>query len=222
MRPRYSAPRFNGCLGTIKQIFDLAVERRQIAENPAARVKLARVVIRDKPAYTESQLKKLFAELKARKSHAYFLAKFLCYFSFRIGTAVKMTPAMVDRKKREFHIPREIIKWGRDPVYRVPIFPPMAKLLDELDARFGKDREKLLPIGTAKNVLYSACKSLGLPRLTHHSFRHIFTTHAIMNGVDIPTVAKWRGDKDGGAMLLKTYHHLIDEHSAKMAKKVRF
>jgi hypothetical protein len=40
--------------------------------------------------------------------------------------------------------------------------------------------------------------------------------------VDIPTVSRWLGHKDGGALAMKTYGHLRDEHSTKMAQKVVF
>jgi len=36
-------------------------------------------------------------------------------------------------------------------------------------------------------------------------------------GVDVPTVARWLGHKDGGALLMKTYSHLLQEHSQAMA-----
>jgi hypothetical protein len=40
--------------------------------------------------------------------------------------------------------------------------------------------------------------------------------------VDIPTVSRWLGHKDGGALAMKTYGHLRDQHSANMAQKVLF
>src|SRR6266542_4317323 len=51
---------------------------------------------------------------------------------------------------------------------------------------------------------------------------HLFATRAIESGVPIPTVAKWLGHKDGGALAMKTYGHLRDTHSADMAQKVVF
>ena len=57
-------------------------------------------------------------------------------------------------------------------------------------------------------------------RFTHHDLRHYFTTDAIKRGVDIPTIAKWLGHKDGGALLMKTYSHLLQDHSRAMAKKL--
>jgi site-specific recombinase XerD len=52
--------------------------------------------------------------------------------------------------------------------------------------------------------------------------RHLFATRCIESGVDIPTMARWLGYKDGGALLMKTYIHLLQEHSQRMAAKVSF
>ena len=38
--------------------------------------------------------------------------------------------------------------------------------------------------------------------------------------IDIPTVSRWLGHKDGGALAMKTYGHLRNEHSQAMAQKV--
>jgi len=40
--------------------------------------------------------------------------------------------------------------------------------------------------------------------------------------VDIPTVSRWLGHQDGGALCMKTYGHLRDEHSANEARKAAF
>jgi len=40
--------------------------------------------------------------------------------------------------------------------------------------------------------------------------------------VDIPTVSRWLGHKDGGALAMSTYGHLRREHSKAMAEKVKF
>lgn len=71
-----------------------------------------------------------------------------------------------------------------------------------------------------KRSLNMACKLAGIPHLSHHDFRHLFATRCIQSGVDIPTVARWLGHRDGGALLGKTYFHLQDEHSRRMAGKV--
>jgi len=40
--------------------------------------------------------------------------------------------------------------------------------------------------------------------------------------VDIPTVSRWLGHKDGGVLAMKTYGHLRREHSVAQAQKVSF
>jgi hypothetical protein len=40
--------------------------------------------------------------------------------------------------------------------------------------------------------------------------------------VDIPTVSRWLGHKDGGALAMRTYGHLRREHSIAQAQRVTF
>ena len=77
-------------------------------------------------------------------------------------------------------------------------------------------------IKSARKCLQTACKKLGFPQFTHHDFRHFFATTCIESGVDIPTVSRWLGHKDGGALAMKRYGHLRQEHSLAMIKKVNF
>ena len=50
----------------------------------------------------------------------------------------------------------------------------------------------------------------------------LFATRCIESGVDIPTVSRWLGHKDGGALAMKTYGHLRREHSIAQAQRVTF
>ena len=38
------------------------------------------------------------------------------------------------------------------------------------------------------------------PSFAHHDFRHFFAIICLESGVDIPTVSRWLGDKDGRAL----------------------
>lgn len=77
---------------------------------------------------------------------------------------------------------------------------------------------KLWGIKTPVEALRGACGRLNVPRLKVHDLRHWFATRAIESGVDIPTVAKWLGHRDGGALAMRTYGHLRDDHSVAAAK----
>jgi integrase len=61
-----------------------------------------------------------------------------------------------------------------------------------------------------------------MARIVHHDLRHLFATRCIESGVDVPTVSRWLGHKDGGALAMRVYGHLRDAHSNEMAKLVSF
>jgi integrase len=67
-----------------------------------------------------------------------------------------------------------------------------------------------------------AAEKVGMVRITHHDLRHLFATRCIESDVDIPTVSRWLGHKDGGALAMRVYGHLRDKHSEDMARRVSF
>jgi integrase len=109
-------------------------------------------------------------------------------------------------------------------VRHVPMIPEMRQLL--LDLRETRAEEpataRVMQVRECQGAITSACKRLGIPRFTHHDLRHLFATRCIESGVDIPTVSRWLGHKDGGALAMKVYGHLRDQHSVNMAQKVLF
>jgi hypothetical protein len=105
------------------------------------------------------------------------------------------------------------------------MIPEMRQLLERLKTQRGEEEflnNPVLKVRKFKRSLKNACKDLGLFHLTHHDLRHLFATRCIESSVDIPTVAKWLGHKDGGVLAMQTYGHLRDKHSADMAQRVRF
>jgi integrase len=81
---------------------------------------------------------------------------------------------------------------------------------------------KVFRVRECQKALDRACKNVGIDRIPHHDLRHLFATRCIESGVDIPTVSRWLGHKDGGALAMKTYGHLRREHSVAQAQKVSF
>lgn len=99
----------------------------------------------------------------------------------------------------------------------------MHGLLTRMQAQIPKPHTgKLLEIVECPISLEKACEKIGVARLTHHDLRHLFATRCIESGVDIPTVSRWLGHKDGGGLAMRTYGHLRNEHSQAMAQKVKF
>lgn len=108
----------------------------------------------------------------------------------------------------------------------VPKIAAMSDLLARMKARRKASGRKLtgkaFSISQCREALESACKRAGVPRWTHHTLRHLFATKCIEAGVDIQTVSRWLGHSDGGALAMKTYGHLRQEHSQAQAAKVSF
>jgi integrase len=106
----------------------------------------------------------------------------------------------------------------------VPMIPEMADLLRGLRANRADEPTEnfVMPVRECQKAMDRAATAVGMKRLTHHDLRHLFATRCIESGVDIPTVSRWLGHKDGGALAMKTYGHLRDAHSAQMAQRVTF
>ena len=79
-----------------------------------------------------------------------------------------------------------------------------------------------MQVHECQKAMDNAAKKVGMPRITHHDLRHLFATRCIESGVDIPTVSRWLGHQDGGALAMKVYGHLRDHHSVSMAQRVTF
>ena len=123
----------------------------------------------------------------------------------------------------------------------VPIIPPMLELLQKLKTQNSHEpNDRVCVVSECERALTSACGvkngerlkrkrwgkevllGIGIERITHHDLRHLFATRCIESGVDIPTVSRWLGHSDGGALAMKTYGHLRREHSTAMAQRVTF
>ena len=156
--------------------------------------------------------------------------EFLAYTGCRIDESRWVLWEHIDRKLDVVEI------WG-DPetatknssLRRVPIIPPLAILLGDLERQpripSTKNRRQgnfVLAVTECQKAVDRACDRLKIQRFTHHDLRHLFATRSIESGVDIPTVSRWLGHKDGGALAMRTYGHLRDEHSKSMAAKVSF
>jgi hypothetical protein len=157
------------------------------------------------------------------------LVEFLAYSGARIGEATGGADANEKRPLvwTDVNFERSTLFLPGTKTEAAPRTIPMSEKLRELLARLKQERnpqpnDRIVPIKSARKCLQTACKKLGLPQFTHHDFRHFFATTCIESGVDIPTVSRWLGHKDGGALAMKRYGHLRQEHSFAMIKRVSF
>jgi len=106
----------------------------------------------------------------------------------------------------------------------VPLIPDARTLFERMRRERSEEplNAKVFLVRQCQKALDRACKKVGTDRITHHDLRHLFATRCIESGVDIPTVSRWLGHKDGGALAMKTYGHLRREHSIAQAQRVTF
>ena len=107
-------------------------------------------------------------------------------------------------------------------IRRVPMIDEMKTLLERLGNEHQPTTSQVMRVGECQKAMNAAAKRIGIHHLTHHDLRHLFATRCIESGVDIPTVSRWLGHKDGGALAMKVYGHLRNQHSASMARLVKF
>lgn len=102
------------------------------------------------------------------------------------------------------------------------MIPELEEMLRELRAERPKESSSapVMRVFECQNSMPHAAQKIGMKRITHHDLRHLFATICIESGVDIPTVSRWLGHKDGGALCMKTYGHLRHEHSLAQAQRV--
>ena len=219
---RYSSPRKNGMLDTVRKMFDLMIERGLRGDDPSARLKRVRVITEEPSVPSHEDFKRVLEDIAAQNSdHATesrnFVA-FLAYSGLRIGEARSV--GWQDVGEIEIVVSGGDLGTKNREARRVPIIEPMRELLNSM--RSEDSTGPLFSIKSPRFAISGACRRLKLAHFTPHTFRHLFSTACIELGVDIPTVAKWLGHKDGGSLLMKTYSHLRDEHSQEQAAKVKF
>ena len=225
----YAPSVVNNGIGTLRAIFQEGVDAGARFSNPAAGLK--RVKIRAKTLKLPSRAQFLdfvraIETAGARQSKdCANLVRFLAYSGARIGEAKHVTWADLNFARNEIQIKGDPETGTKNSEVRsVPMIPELQEMLEKM--RNKRNREPMdkpvMRIRECQKSMDRGAKIAGMQRITHHDLRHLFATICIESGVDIPTVSRWLGHKDGGALCMKTYGHLRQEHSAAQAQRVRF
>lgn len=226
-----SASLFNNTLGGLKKLFDLAIEAGLRQTNPTARIKRRKAAKKDLTSRLPDQ--KTFAlwieEIRNSPSRwgkaCAELVEFLSYSGLRIGEATWVEWRHCDFERGEIVVEgNPTLGTKNRQIRRVPMIEDMKDLLERMQEwrTHEEPTERVLLVKSAKDAMNRAAEKVGMEPLTHHDLRHFFATTCIESGVDVPTVSKWLGHKDGGALAMRVYGHLRNEHSLAEAKKVSF
>ena len=220
---------FNHCHEALKAVFEIAIEHGAAYANPAESISRAKIKKKRLELPTMAQfhtIVKHIAEAGARQSKdCADLTRLLAFSGVRIAEAGALRWGHVDEINGRITVPGT----KSDTSHRiVPLFPALKSLITEIRSRqlaAGVEpnaETRLLHVKECTRALRSACKKAGVKNLSHHDLRHLFATTCIEAGVDIPTVSRWLGHSDGGALAMRTYGHLRDQHSQAQAAKVNF
>jgi integrase len=225
-----SPTNYNNTISLLRHVFTVAVEAGVIYANPAAVLKRAPLRSKEIILPSTDNFNALIAEMRVGHSRdsrncADFVAG-LAYSGMRKGEANALEWRNLDFEASEIVVRGDAVfgTKGGEGWRRVPMIPDARALFERLRAERPHEplNAKVFQVRECQKSLDRACKKVGAHRITHHDLRHLFATRCIESGVDIPTVSRWLGHKDGGALLMKTYGHLRREHSQAQALKVTF
>lgn len=224
-----SASSFAHELGTLNLVFGFAVKRGLLLSNPASHIERKPFEKNEMQVPSREQFKKLIAAMRdangtfgsqGKGSDAADFVELLAYSGCRQAEASALRWCEANFNEGVLTINGTKSKSSER---QIPMTGALSELLGRLKAgRHPKQGDFISQIKDAKKSLATTCRKLGLPHFTHHDFRHFFATTCIESGVDIPTVSRWLGHKDGGALAMRVYGHLRVQHSTEMAKRVSF
>jgi integrase len=224
-----SPTRYNNTAAVLRHVLNVAVEAGVIYSNPAATVKRAAVRSKEISLPAIEKFNALIAEMRNGHSrdsrNCAELALGLAVTGMRKGEANGLEWRDVDFEAGEIIVRGDATTGTKNwELRRVPLIPDALMLFQSMRSERGDLSldEKVFHVGECQKALDRACKKVDADRITHHDLRHLFATRCIESGVDIPTVSRWLGHKDGGALAMKTYGHLRREHSIAQAQRVSF
>jgi integrase len=220
---------YNNTVAILRHILAIAIEAGVIYANPAAAVKHTPVRGKEIALPSIDNFNALIAKMATghggNSRNCADIASGLAFTGCRVGEAREIAWRDVDFEAGEIVVRGDAETGTKNwELRRVPLIPDARALFKRMRSeRPGESLDaKVFRVVGCLKALARACKKIGIDRITHHDLRHLFATRCIESGVDIPTVSRWLGHKDGGALAMKTYGHLRREHSIAQAQRVSF
>lgn len=227
-----SANAANVAMGAVREILAEQRARGLRRDNPAADLKKMRVGRPDLRLPSPEEFRSVVADIRRqRQRHSEETARFVEFFAWsglRLSEAQRIRwEDVVPAGDGEALVVESAKARGGAKVFRrVPVTAALGGLLAMMRAEWAAKKlepaGKMWQIQNPKKALGAACARLKLPHMSPHDLRHFYATTCIESGVDIPTVSRWLGHSDGGALAMRVYGHLRDGHSQAAAKRVVF
>jgi integrase len=221
-----STTTYNCALDAVRNTLDLAVESGRIVFNPARHDTIKRATPKHRRLVvpTREQFRKIIEAIKASRCGKYEAAAEMAQFLACVGARQKEANNVTwaDVHFEGSRITLRVTKNGepRD----VPMIPECRILLEKMRVERSDEplEASVLQVKSCNGFLRKACAEVGAPSVSHHDLRHLFATTAIEAGIDVPTVSRVMGHRDGGALAMKVYGHLRDDHAQQAMQKMSF
>jgi integrase len=209
MRKEMSPSAFNHTLGLLRNAIDFGIKIGARYDNPAQEVMRESEVSKPLELPSSDQFAQFVQEIEGNGSgklrHCANLVRFLAFGGFRIAEAANITWSDCDFEKNQITVrghPETGLKNRRPGEIRiVPMLPEMKELLERLRAERPEEdpTESVMKVRECQKSMDRAAQQVGMKRITHHDLKHLFATRCIEEGVDIPTMSRWIGHRDGPA-----------------------
>jgi integrase len=202
----------------------MAVYNHAVYRKLAAPIKVER--FKETPEPTQSVDAAWIDAVRAAMAdpHARALVRLMFDTGMRLGTALALRPAMLDRDACILRVPGHLLK--NDEPHDFILTVDLTLELANLPAVPTRRRTQALLFGFVhgsgfRKHLKRACKAAGVPYVPpHQSGRHSFaTTYLVDNEVDAVTVAELGGWKDV-SMLMKRYPHAREAKLRSVVERV--
>lgn len=195
----------------LKQLFEVAVGDRMIAESPIARLKKSwkrpQKPVRHVP--TQEQFEAIVRSIRSQEQNVEAeesadFVEFMGLAGLGQAEASSLTLGDIDWGKGRIRVRRR--KTGE--LFYVPIYPHLKAQLERLVNKFSATAprdQKLFKIKDARKALTNACTRLEFPHYSQRNVRQVLIRRLWQSGVDYKLISRWQGHQDGGKLILDTY-----------------
>lgn len=219
-------------LDTMRAVFSYAMRIGLILSDPSKDIRRRKIVSKLIEVPSRGDFQRLVAAIResdgrtssqARAKQGADLVELLAYAGCRLDEARNLRWQDVSFEHLRITITGGQRGTTNHEIRTVPMTNALARLLERIHKEIApQPADLVIRIRSARKCIETACRRLGFVTYSHHDFRHFFATTCIEAGVDIPTVSRWLGHKDGGALAMRVYGHLRQEHSFSQIRRVDF
>lgn len=215
---------YNRYAGFLKQVFEIAVTDRMIANSPFDAVqtkwKKPQKPVRTVP--TDEQFQAIVKDIRAQKfsadaeSSADFI-EFLGSAGVGQAEARSLTLGDIDWERNRIQFRRS----KTQQLFYVPIYNHLRPLLERLRDQLPQGtpaNQPVLKVRDAKKALAASCKRLGFYNFSQRNIRQALIRRLWQSQVDHKLISKWQGHQDGGKLILDTYTEVFSSNDADYEK----